>query len=68
MGWGAGEGFGVAEAGGEVVEVVVDVFVPVGRGGRDVGDGVEGVEEGGRGFEVLAPGSGCGGCDGGEEG
>ena len=45
-GWGrtyvAGKGFGVAEAGGEVVKVVVPGLVEAGVGGGDTGDGVEG--------------------------
>lgn len=42
----AGEGFGVAKAGGEVVEVVVPGLVEAGVGGGDTGDGVEGCVEG----------------------
>ena len=41
----AGEGFVVAEAGGEVVEVVVPGLVEAGVGGGDTGDGVEGCVE-----------------------
>lgn len=51
----AREGFGVALAGGEVVVVVVEGFVPVGGVWGDVGDGVEGGEEGGCGCEVGGP-------------
>ncbi len=41
----AGQGFGVAEAGGEVVEVVVEGLVPARVGWGDAGDGVEAAEE-----------------------
>jgi hypothetical protein len=42
----AREGFGVAEAGGEGVEIVVDGVVPGIKGGvGEVGDGVEVGEE-----------------------
>ena len=41
----AGKGFGVAEAGGEVVEVVVPGLVEAGVGRGDTGDGVEGCVE-----------------------
>lgn len=58
----------MAETRGEVIEVVVPAFVPVGRGRRDAGDGVEGAEEGDRGLKMVLPGSWCCGCDGGEEG
>nr|POF16445.1 serine/threonine-protein kinase chk1 [Quercus suber] len=57
---GAGEaarqGLGVAQPGGEVIEVVVPADVPVGRGGTDAGEGVEAGEEGGGGGEVRLPG------------
>lgn len=42
----AGEGFGVAEAGGEIVEVVIPGLVEAGVGRGDAGDGVEGCVEG----------------------
>ena len=50
MDWGeayvAGKGFGVAKAGGEVVEIVVPGFVEAGVGWGDTGDGVEGCVKG----------------------
>ena len=42
----AGKGLGTAEAGGEIVEVVVPGLVEAGVGGGDAGDGVEGCVEG----------------------
>ena len=42
----AGKGFGVAEAGGEVVEVVVPGLVEAWVGGGDTRDGVEDCVEG----------------------
>ena len=41
----AGKGFGVAEAGGKVVEVVVPGLVEAGVGWGDTGDGVKGCVE-----------------------
>ena len=41
----AGKGFGIAEAGGEVVEVVVPGLMEARVGGGDAGDGVEGSVE-----------------------
>ena len=51
----AGKGFGVAEAGGEVVEVVVPGLVEAGVGRGDTGDGVEGCVEWLGGCKVGGP-------------
>lgn len=56
----AGGGFGVAEARGEVVVVVVETHVEGGAVGGDAGDGVEGGVEGRGGGEVREPGGGVG--------
>lgn len=52
----AGERFGVAQARGQVVVVVVEAHVEGGAVGGDAGDGVQGGVEGRRGGEVREPG------------